>query len=188
MKTGGDLIRRIFPSPRKFRATEESSGPRPGRHPDEGGYRKFGGRNRGPVGQSGVFRREIQGNLFFSNPVFYLSAHRRIGRVGRHWTGDGRRRPSFTPFQLIEKIDDGRRWTTWTVSFHIRGKKCHRQGAQTPLVRVGWNGLLRGGLEFQRVRRKQVSERLRGAPTAPPPTVRRVPQTVATSLLLVTYW
>ena len=154
MKTGSDLIRRIFSLPRKFRATEESSGLRPAGTPRRGGYRKFGGGNRGPVGQSRLFRREIQGNLFFPNPNFYLRAHRRIGWVGRHWTGDGRQRPSFTPSQLIEKIDDGRRWTTWTVPFYIRGKKYHRQGAPTPLVRVEWNGLLRGGLEFQRCEAK----------------------------------
>lgn len=150
MKTGGDLIRRIFSSPRKFRTTEESLRSQCPPTPRRGG----GIESPGPeIGDRWVrrvfFGAKSRGTCFFRTPTFYLRAHRRIGRVGRHWTGDGRRRPSFTASQLIEKIDDGRRWTTWTVPFYIRGKKYHRQGAQTPLVRVGWNGLLRGGLEFQ---------------------------------------
>lgn len=45
---------------------------------------------------------------------------------GRRWTADGRRLAISTPSQLIENIDDRRRWTAWTAFLLYQRKEIPR--------------------------------------------------------------
>ncbi len=107
---------------------------------------------------------------------------------GRRWTAGGQQAGVFATVQLIDKIDDGRRWAAWTALFLIEEKDATAEQGATPSDVVPWNGLPRGKGVSKGSGPNSRPATSKGHLGRGPATQVVEPRLVVTSLLLVTYW
>lgn len=149
----------IFSVPTEFRSRTKKVGRRLGTSLDGGGGIESLDIEREDRWSKRLFSRaKFPETCFFPNPGFHLRGHPRpaeLDDIGRRMDGDAPRLPHRNSLKKLMMDGVGR---LGRLLFLSEVRRRHGWGDPTPLVGVGWNGLPRGGMEFQGVSRKRSSQ------------------------------